>query len=85
MVHWVHNGTITLENLRGGEAVCNEALVIGAAGRSLPNNELWRIELGKVTNQVACFRKVYAAGKVSVRSPNESDASRNHHLDIHFW
>lgn len=76
MVHWVHNGTIALENLRSGEAVGNEALVIGAAGRSLPNNELWRIELGKVTNQVACFRKVYATRKVSVRSPNESDASR---------
>lgn len=66
MVHWVHNGTIALENLRGGEAVGNEALVIGATGRCLPNNELWRIELGKVTNKVACFRKVYATGKVSV-------------------
>lgn len=63
MVHWVHNGAIALENLCGGEAVGNEALVIGAACCSLPNNKLWRIELGKVTNQIACFRKVYTTGK----------------------
>lgn len=63
MVHWVHNGTIALENLRGWKAVGNEALVIGAASCSLPNNKLWRIELGKVTNQIACFGKVYATGR----------------------